>query len=638
MDLNRVTSELKTHEEVSPSLDTTYSLVELFQRQIDIERVKREIVEGYLRIPNKIKFFNSLTIVLLPKSKEGKIVSTFENYENNDPPIPDPQFGEFDKFFAPGQAADKKSVFGGVQFVTTITENLARLRWDMRRVDAVAVDGQHRLKALKIWMEGKNGQLSDIERPTRVPVIFLMLHEGAGFVGAANGGTAGIRGIAREIFTDLNKNAREVDLATQIILDDLSVESCCVRSLVTTATCTDDDTLLPLTLLRWQDANNRFDQKYYLNSLVNLHLIVKDLLGLKAPEPMNKDDVSNFIDSVSNLLGTGSPRALIHEGVTLREYYDKNFFEGDDLDPIAPFSGLPSHYLPSAVNGFKEYFSPWLLAILRRFAPYAEIITYAREQKLMTGQFGQYLSQPRSHQEQLAKDLAYQHGEQWRKIIIDDHSAAIEKIKGAGPGVLGEQWAFKTIFQKSLVRLGRTIFVQVPPDERARFGDVEDYLYFLNVLYKGDLLRVHAPLPGSAHGLWVFIAVNWSGRKIRVSATSEARILGLLTIWYFGLRYAREQQRTIILSGSKSEGTIAPSEILKYFSTKASQSKWPTAYDHVSELLKLFKSDANAGVIAAPFEANTEEEREKFAKERLEQVFCEGLRPFAKASDISDQI
>lgn len=638
MDLNRVTAELKTHEEVSPSLDTTYSLVELFQRQIDIERVKREIVEGYLRVPNKIKFFNSLTIVLLPKNKEGKIVSTFENYENNDPSIPDPQFGEFDKFFAAGQAADKKSVFGGVQFVTTKTENLARLRWDMRRVDAVAVDGQHRLRALKLWMEGKNNQLSDIERPTRVPIIFLMLHESAGFVGAGNGSTAGIKGIAREIFTDLNKNAREVDLATQIILDDLSVESCCVRSLVTPATCTDDDTLLPLTLLRWQEANNRFDQKYYLNSLVNLHLIVKDLLGLKAPEPMNKADVLTFINSVSNLLGTGNPRALSHEGVTLRDYYEKNFFEGDDDEPVAPFSGIPSHYLSSAVKGFEDYFSPWLLAILRRFAPYAEIITYARENKLISGQFGQYLSQPRSHQEQLAKDLAYQHGEQWRKLVIDDHSAAIEKIKGAGPGVLGEQWAFKTIFQKSVVRLGRTIFVQVAADERARFGNVEDYLSFLNALHKVDLLRVHAPLPGSMHGLWVFIAVNWAGKKIKVSSTSEARILGLLTIWYFGLRYAREQQRTIVLDGLKAEGTIAPGEILRYFSTKASQSKWPTAYDHVSELLKLFKGDTNAGVIAAPMELNTEAEREKVAKARLELVFSEGLRPFAQASDVPDQI
>lgn len=600
MDLNRVTAELKTHEEVSPSLDTTYSLVELFQRQVDIERVKREIVDGYLRVPNKIKFFNSLTIVLLPKNEAGKIVSMFEDYENNDPPIPDPQFGSFDNFFAEGQAADKKAIFGGVQFVTTKTESLARLRWDMKRVDAVAVDGQHRLRALKLWMEGKNNQLSDIERPTRVPIIFLMLHESAGFIGAANGGTVGIKGIAREIFTDLNKNAREVDLATQIILDDLSVESCCVRSLVTPATCTDDDKLLPLTLLRWQEANNRFDQKYYLNSLVNLHLIVKELLGLKPPEPMSKTDVQTFIDSASNLLGTGSPRALTHDGVSLKDYYNKNFFEGDDDEPVAPFSGIPSHYLPSAVDGFTAYFSPWLLAILRRFAPYAEIIAYARVNGLITGQFGQYLSQPRSHQEQLAKDLAYQHGEHWRKLIIDDHSSAIEKIKGTGSGGLGEQWAFKTIFQKALVRFGRTLFVQAAADEVERFGTVDDYLDFLNVLHKADLLRVHAGLSGSAHGLWVFIAVNWSGKKIRVTSTSEARILGLLTIWYFGLRYAKEQNKVITLVGGKGESFITPKEILKYFCNKSSQPKWPTVHDHVTELLKLFSHEPNAMVIASP--------------------------------------
>ncbi len=399
MDLNRVTQELKTHEEVNPSLDTTYSLAELFQRQIDIERVKREIVDGYLRLHNKIKFFNSLTIVLLPKNQDGKIVSEFENYENNDPPIPDPQFGAFDSFFSTGQAADVKAVFGGVQFVTTKTENLARLRWDKNRVDAVAVDGQHRLRALKLWMEGKNQQLSDIERPTRIPIIFLMLHEAAGFVGAANGSTSGIKGIAREIFTDLNKNAREVDLATQIILDDLSVESCCVRSLVTNATCTDDDELLPLSLLRWQEANNRFDQKYYLNSLVNLHLLVKELLGLRAPDPMSKSDVLNFIGNVSQLLGTGTPRKLMNQDVSLEDYYRSQFFEGDDDEPVAPFSGIPSHYLPSAVDGFKNYFAPWLLALLKKFGPYAEIIAYARQHHLIEGEFGQYLSQPRSHQE-----------------------------------------------------------------------------------------------------------------------------------------------------------------------------------------------------------------------------------------------
>jgi hypothetical protein len=635
MDIGRVTQELKTHEEVNPSLDTTYSLVELFQRQIDIDRVKREIVDGYLRQNNKIKFFNSLTIVLLPKNSQGKLVSAFEDYPNNDPPIPDQQFGAFDAFFAPGQAADVKAVFGGVQFVTTKTESLARLRWDKNRVDAVAVDGQHRLRALKLWMEGKNQQLSDTERPTRIPILFLMLHEAAGFAAPTNSSAPNIKAIAREIFTDLNKNAREVDLATQIILDDLSIESCCVRALVTDTTCTDDDHLLPLSLLRWQEANNRFDQKYYLNSLVNLHLIVKELLSIEPPaDPMSKTAVLGFIGDVSKLLGSGVPRQLSHQGVSLDQYYRSQFLENDEDEPIAPFGAIPSHYLPSAVEGFKAYFAPWLLAILKRFAPYAEIISYARENKLITGQFGQYLSQPKSHQEALAKDLETTHGQHWRKAIIDDHSASIERIKGVGSNELGEQWAFKTIFQKAIVRLGRSLFVGTAADERARFGDVNDYLEFLNTLHRADVFRVHAKLaPPATHNLWTFIAVNYGNKKIKVASSSEARILGILTLWYFGRRYAIEQGKKITVDGTVGEEFLSAIEILRYLSTKGAQSKWPTVCDQSEALRTLFGGGANAAVIQGATEPPPEAIAKQIGKQRLEQVFIEGMRPFAHGND-----
>jgi hypothetical protein len=640
MDISRVTHEIKTHEEVSPSLDTIYSLVELFQRQIDIDRVKREIVEGYLRAPNKIKFFNSLTIVLLPKDDDGKIVSMFSNYENNDPPVPDAKCGEFDKNFSIDNQGTKKVVFGGVQFVTTAAENISRLRWDNKRTDAVAVDGQHRLRAIKLWMEGKNHQLGEIERRTRIPIIFLLLHEAAGFVGSGNGSATGIKGIAREIFTDLNKNAREVDLATQIILDDLSVESCCVRSLVTNSTCTDDEALLPLSLLRWQEANNRFDHKYYLNSLVNLHLLVKDLLGLDAPDPMNKSKVLDFIDKTSMLLGSGSPRKLMHQGISLDEYYKSDFFEEGDDAPIAPFSGIPSHYLPSAVEGFTTYFSPWLLALLKRFKPYKEVIEYARENNLIAGEFGQYLSQPRGHQESLAKDLVHKHGEHWRKLVIDDHNNAIEKIKGVGDPVLGDQWAFKTIFQKALVRLGRTLFVRVADDEQDRFGSVEDYINFLNTLYMSNVFRVYAELPGAAHNLWTFIALNYGSKKIKVSASSEARILGLLTLWYYGLRYSISENKAITLSGSTSEKQIPAIDILKYFSTKGSQAKWPTVNDHYRVLLDLFSASSTAQVIKGATSSPSDDECRKIGKQRLEQLFLEGIKHFSneKSGSDSDEI
>ncbi len=633
--IERVTRELKTHEEVSPSLDTTYSLVELFQRQIDIDRVRREIVDGYLRSPNKLKFFNSLTIVLLPKSEEGKIVTTFEDYENNDPPIPDQKCGEFDKSFTVDGSNTTKAVFGGVQFVRTAAENISRLRWDRNRIDAVAVDGQHRLRALKLWMEGKNNQLSEIERPTRIPIIFLLLHEAAGFVGAANGSTTGIKGIAREIFTDLNKNAREVDLATQIILDDLNIEACCVRSLVTDATCTYDEHLLPLSLLRWQEANYRFDQKYYLNSLVNLHLLVKDLLGLKAPEPMSKKDALQFIGDVSKLLGTGTPRQLVHQGVSLESYYKSEFFEGDDDEPVAPFTGIPPHYLPSALQGFTAYFSPWLLALLRRFAPYATLIEYALEKDLITGEFGQYLSQPRSHQELLAKDLAFRYGDHWRKLVVDDHNCAIEAIKTGSTPALGEQWAFKTIFQKAMVRLGKTIFVQVADDERERFGTIDDYIAFLNKLYEHDVLRVHAILPQGNHGLWTFVAVNPGNRKIRVSATSEARILAVLSLWYYGLRYANDLGRSISMLSSSDEETITPGEVLKYLASKSAQSRWPSVSDYYKNLIELLKTPYNVEVITGIAAERGEDECRRVSKKRLEQIFAAGLVPFA--GDVGEQ-
>lgn len=629
MPIERVTRELKTHEEVSPSLDTTYSLVELFQRQIDIDRVRREIVDGYLRSPNKLKFFNSLTIVLLPKSEDGKIVTTFEDYENNDPPIPDQKCGEFDKSFTVDGSNTTKAVFGGVQFVRTSAENISRLRWDRNRIDAVAVDGQHRLRALKLWMEGKNNQLSEIERPTRIPVIFLLLHEAAGFRGAANGPTTGIKGIAREIFTDLNKNAREVDLATQIILDDLSVEAGCVRSLVTDATCTYDEHLLPLSLLRWQEANYRFDQKYYLNSLVNLHLLVKDLLALKSLEPMSKKDALQFIGDVSKLLGTGTPRQLMHQGITLESYYRSEFFEGDDDEPVAPFTGIPPHYLPSALQGFTAYFSPWLLALLRRFTPYAAVIEYALANDLIAGEFGQYLSQPRSHQESLAKDLAFRYGDHWRKLVVDDHNSAIESIKTGRNSTLGEQWAFKTIFQKAMVRLGKTLFVQVADDERERFGTIEDYLIFLNTLYQYDVLRVHATIPQGTHGLWTFVAVNPGNRKIKVSAASESRILAVLSLWYYGLRYANELGRPISIVPSSDEKAIMPSEVLKYLASKSAQSRWPSVSDYYKNLFELYRTPYNVEVITGVAAERSEDECKKVSRKRLEQIFAAGLAPFA---------
>lgn len=630
MDLKRVTNELKTHEEVSPSLETKYNLVELFQRNIDPDRVQREIVEGYLKNPNKLKFFNSLTIVLLPKDQAGNIQKEFEDYSNNDPRIPYQDGDEFDKFFDASEW--KRDVFGGVQFVTTTSASLSRLRWDRKRVDAVAVDGQHRLKSLKLWMEGKNNELVDVEKPTRIPIIFLLLNEKIGFRSAPGNHNSEIKAIAREIFTDLNKNAREVDMATQIILDDRSVASCCVRELVTDATCTDDETLLPLSLLRWQEANNRFDQKYYLNSLVNLHLIVEDLLDLEPPmakEAMIKSKALSFIEKASRQLGRGPMRRLEDRGVDLKEYYEKEFLD-EDQEPTAPLSGIPPQFLKAATEGFMEHFAGWMLRILRDFRPYADLITYARKNNLITGEFAQYRAQPKDHQFHLQKVLANLHGDRWKNLILDQHDSAIESIKGVRHS-LGEQWAFKTIFQKSLMRLGKRLFFDPPEDERDRLGDIDDFLEFMNRLHEFDVFRVLAPLRDESYRLWTFISVNYGSEKIKAVSTSERRILGVLTIWYFAHRYAKSVNRKLSFSMDDEEH-ISTVEVLRFFATKGAQSQWPSVYDHYQELFKEFQK--NSHIISGKSEITelSDQKQKQVAKQRMQAVFDAGLRPWIEGA------
>ena len=124
----------------------------------------------------------------------------------------------------------------------------------------------------------------------------VLLHKDVGFINQQDQTDNSIRKISRELFTDLNKNAKTVDRARELILDDKSIHARCVRTLVTNTTPQDDTNSLPLSLVRWQDNNNRFDESYYLNSLVHLDLIVKDLLSLKEPsDPMDARKVKKFI-------------------------------------------------------------------------------------------------------------------------------------------------------------------------------------------------------------------------------------------------------------------------------------------------------------------------------------------------------
>lgn len=619
MDINRAIDELKIHDEVPPSLDRKWSLTELFQRELDEGRVSRELVKGYLNDPGKLKFFNAITIVLMAKTPNGELLPCFPAGDY-DPSIPWNGTDETDAQW--NEAYCKRVNFGGVQFVTVEHSDQARLRWNQDLVHAVAVDGQHRLLALRQFREDARGRALDAtERQTQIPVIFLLLDRTAGFTHPDHSDLT-IRSVSRELFTDLNKNAKQVDQARQLILDDLSVGARCVRTLVTNETSSDSKELLPLTLVRWQDAINRFDQSYYVNSLVHLDLLVDMVLDLSPPrDPMDKKQVEEFLRSLSTSLGTsegGRGRELRAGERTLNQVFVEDYCDPEGEIQI-PFMRLPTNFLDAAVRGFEKNHKPWLLRLLRDFKPYREISSYARQHNLIEGEFGGFWSQTERHRRLLQESKVTQDSD-WYKRTIQSHIAAIEGMKGKDADA---QWAFKAIFQKAVVSLGRTIAFEFG-DSDPNLGTIDDFLHFLTEIQNRDLLKVGAMLPDSDFSVWNFIATNVGGGKIKVAKATMDRLLSVLTLWYYGNRKA-------VLDTSKQHSAKS---LLIEFEQKKSRPAWPSCDEHFGRLYKTFDCQ---GLHGKDVTTITDKTRRKKVLEHFTKVMSVGiLVSLSDGTDIPD--
>lgn len=624
MSIKRMASELKTHEQVAPALDQTYKIKELYQREIDVEQIDRDFVSNFLQDPGKLKFFSSLTIVLLPKDADGRIQPDFPQADEAGPAVPCEGDTGFDKEFSNFPSVN----FGGVQFVESAAHGLSRLRWDSTRIDAVAVDGQHRLTAIRRWFENcKNKALNAWEEQTVIPVIFLLLSPKTGFSKASNHAAKGIKTIAREIFTDLNKNAKTVDKATEIILDDRSLISLCVRELVTEETCQEQPNRLPLSLVRWREANNRFDRDYYLNSLVHLNLVVDSILDLPVPKSgMAVSEVKTFISDVGKKLGNPETGQLTDDdGITLLEYYKDNYLDREDeTQAVAPLTGVPNNFMAAAVRGFRQRYVPWMSRLFMELRPYQQLLDYARENNLINGLFSQYLAQPKSHQSSLKAVLAGTLGPSWEIDQIKRHVKEIEKIKSPLGIERCEDWLFKTLFQKAVLQLGKAVCINTAEKDRDRIGTIDDIIGFLNRIHATGILETHAPLTGHAKLLWTFIALNPVTPKIQVSTASETRIFALLTVLYLAERYELAMRGEVHHNWASLGTEKRADEILKRFRQLQTEQFWPllkSGRENVTDLLlQLFRKNSHIITGVDKLEMVAPAEQDRIAKQRLSAI------------------
>ena len=94
MSLQDLVNQIKLVEDIPEEARLDWSLEELFQRDISWDRVQTDLVNGYLKDSNKLSFFNSLTIALLPQKgleieesygePESSPTATYPNWEKID--------------------------------------------------------------------------------------------------------------------------------------------------------------------------------------------------------------------------------------------------------------------------------------------------------------------------------------------------------------------------------------------------------------------------------------------------------------------------------------------------------------------------------------------------------------------------
>jgi hypothetical protein len=269
--------------------DQPIKLEELFQRELDHDRVRNRIMP-YLRDDRSLRFFNALTVALLPldPANPRRLAAAYPN----DAALAPPARSEWE-----GQAV-------GPIMVSHPPGNadIGELRWNSRLTMPVILDGQHRFRAIEMLLTESQGQLHTDLAAMKVSILFLVFDPRVGFKAAEE---MSVLSSCRDIFVDLNKHAVTVPRARLALLDDRSPWSMSMRSILASgvgvdptppSTRVEETGRLPLTLVNWRGDTAKFDTGHHLTSLLTLQDMVEHVLGAPVFRPLDYDRARQVVD------------------------------------------------------------------------------------------------------------------------------------------------------------------------------------------------------------------------------------------------------------------------------------------------------------------------------------------------------
>lgn len=174
---------------------TQWAMHQLVQRNINEKRVD-QIRDQFLRSPRKVKFFPSITVVLLPISEEAP-KHAYDSSESVD------SFNHIDGITLTHAEEGEHDVQ---------RDYFACLSWDKSKLNAIVVDGQHRVKAIRKFIA--NQPKASYESDS-MPVAFIIFPPTK-----SDGGQFPVLEATREIFIDINNTPKNVSEQRLVFIDD----------------------------------------------------------------------------------------------------------------------------------------------------------------------------------------------------------------------------------------------------------------------------------------------------------------------------------------------------------------------------------------------------------------------------------
>lgn len=499
-------------EEIPDAARTEWSLSELFQRDIAWDRIHEELVK-YLRNENRPQFFNSLTIALLPRSGHGL------GGEYKSPHV-----------YAPIADASLESPtqVGGIQIQAYKgTGGLAgKLRWDPKQIIAVAVDGQHRLAAVKTL---KGMALPAKLDESYLPIIFLIPDTSVGFIEPPHpAGAAQVISALRQVFIDLNKNARPVSRVRNILLDDQDIVSVCVRLLMgERLSAKPEPGRIPLVMIDWMsDKKNKIEEGPFISTVLLLHDIVQEAI-----KPPDMEEVEE-------------------EDSRIRRWLKDRFEPTEDqltdlMSQVQRCSRLeiPLTFTPEQIGMLGERFAllwrPYLYRVFAELSPYRALWEYGK---------GQGFHNPAVVNLYAAKYI-FEGGEAEKRaerivneIKMENPVWSLQKDfeearKHIDSQIKDEYWAFKVVFQKALFAsfIGLLRQAELFDASGSAAAELRDkfttmWIEAINKLLESPLAGVQANGPGSKEKFWAGIGLK-SDDTIDFTQGGAKRIAQWLNAW-----------------------------------------------------------------------------------------------------------